>query len=629
MFAISVSRKSWRFITPVVILAMVLSACATPTPQVIKETVVVEKPVEKTVVVEKPVEKTVVVEKTVIVKETVVVAPTATPAPTKVPVKTVYGNLPRNETLIFAGTASHDVWDNFNRLISARVNAYNGSVTAVAPAFLMSAGKLYPFLAQKWEYNADGTEMTLYLTKGATWNDGKPVTVDDWIFTFDYLAANKDKGVGGWLSPGVAYRAEGDDKIVFSFTDPDTKKPTPDWRFHRTFWGYAPLPKHVWEGQDAMTFANNPPVEAGPYKLVNCNADTKTCIWQRRDDYWKKDAIPAPKYVVYTRQPESKDLLVQELLAGNYDIAQLPYVQTQAVMAQNKNIKMVYYVDPCPRQVRFNVEHPPLDDPAMRHALSLLIDREKARRIDTPPDLEQIVPWPYAGKPDPRLYDPADIEKYDIGKFDPQKAAKILDDAGYKLVGGKRVDKNGKPISLQIMSFDPSIHGAAVAGFPQIMADAAATIGLEILPKAVEVGTYFSSVANGDFDIAYAWGCGAKADPSDPLGIYTGFLSENYKPLGQAADFDSVTRYKNPELDALVKKARGMSPTDPAISEVYKSLFHIITRDKPFVSLFGLPMYMPVNTEYWTGWVADPPILEPWYWNSNTLVLLEVVKPAK
>ncbi len=58
--------------------------------------------------------------------------------------------------------------------------------------------------------------MTLYLTKGATWNDGKPVTVDDWIFTFDYLAANKDKGVSGWLPESVKYRAAGDDKIVFS-----------------------------------------------------------------------------------------------------------------------------------------------------------------------------------------------------------------------------------------------------------------------------------------------------------------------------------------------------------------------------------------------------------------------------
>jgi hypothetical protein len=40
-------------------------------------------------------------------------------------------------------------------------------------------------------------------------------------------------------------------------------------------------------------------------------------------------------------------------------------------------------------------------------------------------------------------------------------------------------------------------------------------------------------------------------------------------------------------------------------------------------------MYMPVNTQYWTGWVADPPILEPWYWTPHTLVMLEFIKPVK
>jgi branched-chain amino acid transport system substrate-binding protein len=85
------SRKKWTSLPALVmIVSMVLSACAAPTPEVIEKEVVVEKPVVETVVVEKekivekPVVETVVVEK--VVKETVVVEVTPTPVPTATPV---------------------------------------------------------------------------------------------------------------------------------------------------------------------------------------------------------------------------------------------------------------------------------------------------------------------------------------------------------------------------------------------------------------------------------------------------------------------------------------------------------------------------------------------------------------
>ncbi len=57
--------------------------------------------------------------------------------------------------------------------------------------------------------------------------------------------------------------------------------------------------------------------------------------------------------------------------------------------------------------------------------------------------------------PPPVFYDPADIDKYDIGEFDPAKAAQILDEAGYKLENGKRLNKEGQPIQLTAITFQP------------------------------------------------------------------------------------------------------------------------------------------------------------------------------
>jgi len=542
------------------------------------------------------------------------VPPTATtaPSPTPKPVKLVYGNLPRNDTLIIAGTASNDVWDTFTMMSGPLTNAYSGyQQVGIEQAFLFAGGKYYPYLAQKWEYNADGTQMTLYLTTTATWNDGKPVTIDDWTFTLDYLHANKDKGVPfGTLLDSASYKTDGTDKIIFSFFDQkDPTKPVANWRFNQTIAGFVPLAKHIWEGQDPMTFKNNPPVEAGPYTLVNCNADTKTCIWQRRDDYWKKDENLAFKYIVFTRQPEA-DLLTQDMIAGNFDLSQLtPKLATTVVMPQNKNISMVEWPDPCPRQLMFNMQNAPLNDPAFRHAMSLLIDRQKAGQLDNPASKPIVLPWPYQGDPTSPFVNPADLTNNDVGVYDPVKAAKVLDDAGYKLVNGKRVGKDGKPISLSIMTFDPSIHGAAVNGFPQMMAAEAAKIGVELLPKVVEVGVYFDNGQKGNFDMMYQWVCGV---PTDPIAAYQFLHSRYYQPIGTATtSFGQHLGYKDPATDALIEKVEQGNPADPALADVYKQLFHTVTSQWLYVPLFALYQGFPWNNEYFTGPKSQ---VEPWFW---------------
>jgi ABC-type transport system substrate-binding protein len=199
----------------------------------------------------------------------------------------------------------------------------------------------------------------------------------------------------------------------------------------------------------------------------------------------------------------------------------------------------------------------------------------------------------------------------------------MLDDAGYKLVDGKRVDKSGKPISLSVMTFDPSIHGAAVNGFPMMMADEAAKIGIEILPQVVEVGVYFDNSAKGNFDMMYQWVCGG--DPNDPIGAYSGLHSRNLRPEGEAAPGDPG-RYQNPELDALVEMVEQGNPADPAIIEAYRQLYHIVAADAPYVPLFFLYQGFPWNNEYFTVPSCQ---VEPWYWYFQFRGLLMFIEKAK
>ena len=83
--------------------------------------------------------------------------------------------------------------------------------------------------------------MTLVITEGANWNDGMPLTMDDWLFTLQYNQDNADKGIG-WSSflTDVGWSAEGSDKIIFTLPDSN-------WRFHYNF-GW---PWHIQPGSQA------------------------------------------------------------------------------------------------------------------------------------------------------------------------------------------------------------------------------------------------------------------------------------------------------------------------------------------------------------------------------------------
>ncbi len=524
-------------------------------------------------------------------------APAETEAP-EAAAETVFGNLPRSETFIVASRPNLDIWDTFNPF-----NANEGTgfyPTVIEEPFLEWYGELYPVLAQKWEYNADGSEMTLTITENATWNDGKPVTMDDWLWSLQYFLDNLDKGTGKavFLKDAESWEASGDNQIVF-------KLAKPDYRFHRNFIGYTtsakfePLPRHVWEGQDALEFKNPDAVASGAYKLVSCNGPTKTCIYERRDDYWNQDRLPAPKYVVWTAESSGADLVAQEWQLGNYDLGRTSNVSIDGIVRQNPAVVPLNGADPCPRRMAFNLEIKPLDDLAVRRALSLLIDRDRAYSVVEPPAYSLVVPWPYDGEPDTKFYDPSLLTKYDVGVYDPAKAAQILDEAGYALVDGKRVDKDGNPIVLSVTTSEVDVE--VWYSWAKLLIEEAAKLGIEINYKALDIGGWFGVMSPGDFDIALWFGCPAVGDPID---AYVELKSEYAAPTGEKAP-RNYYRYRNPELDELVAAMQASDPAKPETADLYKQAHEILIRDLPYVMLFGQWTPLAINTEHWTGMEKD------------------------
>jgi peptide/nickel transport system substrate-binding protein len=610
---IKMRSKFTLFASLVVILSLLLIACSAPATPAPAATA--EQPAQPTAAPAQP-EKA--------AEPTQAPAPTAAPEPTQAPAaaaELVYGNLPRNETFIVGHQVpSSDIWDAYNPFPASANNASGFfEVMLELPFYLDDVGELHPFLAKSWEYSEDGKTFTLTIEDKANWNDGKPLTIDDWLFTVDYLAKNADKVAAGitFRDDVASVQADGADKLVFNLN-------ASNFRFHRNFVNaFYVLPKHVWEGQDPVEFKNPEAVGSGPYKLVSANPETRVVIWERRADYWDAARMPAPKYMVWTQAPK-QDLSTFEWEQGNFDLGSLENAPVKAAMQQNPAIKQYLGLDPCPRRAYLNHTAKPLDDPAFRHAISLLIDRQRAANLGDPPAYPNVVPWPYdptRGDPVDTYYDPADIVKYDIQVFDPAKAAQILDEAGYKLVDGKRLDKEGNPIQLTVQTFQPQYtHWKAWA---DILSEEAAKVGIQIDVKVEEASTFIANWLNGTAQISFGWNCPA-AD--DPYGAYVDLMPENFKPLGESSA-NNPGRYEAPQaLVDVVRKIQAGNPADPETQKLYKEAFALTFGDYVWAPLFGDYFIIPYSTEYWQGFEKANILV---YWGPMFRQILTQITPAQ
>jgi peptide/nickel transport system substrate-binding protein len=176
---------------------------------------------------------------------------------------------PRNQTVILE-QSKVDIFDSFNPFIP-NGEAYQYGVNQSCREHMFYAnfeqGKIVPWLATKYEYSPDFTQLTLSLNPQAKWSDGQPYNADDVLFTLQLL-----KDHSNFVGSSVVTT------FIDSVTAPNAntvviklKQPNP--RFHYNFIAgivnstIRVVPKHIWEKQDANTYRNNPPIYTGPYVL--------------------------------------------------------------------------------------------------------------------------------------------------------------------------------------------------------------------------------------------------------------------------------------------------------------------------------------------------------------------------
>ena len=323
-------------------------------------------------------------------------------------------------------------------------------------------GPVLPNLAESWEFNGDGTELTVHLRKGIKWSDGEPFTVDDILFfLFDIL--DNEKAAYTWYHTANLY-IEGKLPDVKKIDDYTIKFTYPEPYFFAEV-AYSALseialPKHYLSqfhpdyNSDATyeELNANIPWSSGRGKvtlqawmLESFDPDSKMTL-VRNPYYFKVD--PEGKQLPYFDTCEiyvagDRQGVALGNVTGTYDLDNM-WVGIQHLSLfleeQEKRDFTIGHSILSSMGIFFNFDTPDEDvrkvirNVDFRRAVSLAINRPEIGRVLF---FDQLVPMGASFSPDSPYFEKEVGTLY--SEYDPEKAKKILDDAGI-------VDKDGDGI---------------------------------------------------------------------------------------------------------------------------------------------------------------------------------------
>ena len=492
-------------------------------------------------------------------------------------------------------------------------------------------GNLIPILAAEVPTLAnggvsrDGKSIIWKLKRNVQWHDGVAFTADDVVFTAAYAA---DPATSAYTSG--PYKNVKVTKVDSHTVKVEYQKASPFWADPLVSAAGMIIPKHIFEAYKGAASrdapANLKPVGTGPYKFADFKPGDmlrgviNTNYHEANRPYFDSiemkgggDAVSAARAVLQTGEYDyAWNLQVEDELlirleqggkgktsivpGGNIEFIQLnmadPWTETDGERSNPKS------------------KHPILSEFAVRQAISLCVDRDGVQKFIY--GRTGIVTANFLNNPQ-RF-----VSKNTKFEFNPDKAAQVLEAAGWKKGADGIREKGGKKLKLV---FQTSINGPRQKT-QQIIKQAAQKAGIDMELKSVPASLYFSSdPANPDtYTKLYAdmqMFTTTMLQP-DPEGIMEQYLSTEFASKANKWLGRNSTRYSNPEYDKTYLAAQ--SEMDP----VKRAALFVKMNDLPVNDIVIIPVvYRPRTSAAvhslvapLSGWDNDLWLLKDWYKNT-------------
>jgi microcin C transport system substrate-binding protein len=434
-------------------------------------------------------------------------------------------------------------FDNLNYVVAGVKGSLAAGIDLIYETLLVSAldevSSEYGLLAEAVSYPDDFSLAAYRLRAEAKWHDGKPITPEDAIFSFNAFKKYSPQ-FAAYYRHVAKVEKTGDREITFTFDSPGNRE------LPQIVGQLLVLPQHWWEGTDkngnkrdigATTL--EPPLGSGPYRIKEFSPG-RNIVYERIKDHWGHDLnvnIGRDNFDELGFEYFRDTTVALEAFRGNkvdwrtensaknwataYDF---PAVKEGRVILEefpinNQGVMQAF---------AFNIRRAKFQDPRIRLAFNYAFDFEEMnkqiffgqyKRIASyfqgtelastglPEGRELEILETVRGKVPPEVFttpysNPASGNPQAV-RGNLREAARLFKEAGYEVRDGKLVSgKTGEPFTVEFLADDPSFERVFLFYKPSLD-----RLGVTVAVRTVDDAQYENRLRNWDFDIITAsWG---------------------------------------------------------------------------------------------------------------------------
>ena len=460
-----------------------------------------------------------------------------------------------------------------------------------------------PGQAYRWETSADGLTYTFHLRPGLVWSDDTPVTARDFVWSWRrvlspatgaraaglmYPIVNAEAFNKGTLADSTQLGLAAPDDSTFVVT---LRAPTPWFLFLTSYYTFVPVPRACIEKHGARWTEPGTIVNNGAFSLVSHRQNEKF-VFAKNPKYWAASEVKLDGIEAYSVDDlnTSTNLYKAGVIdwnpSGEIPSPFLPYVRGFADYVTGEFQATYFYGVNCTK--------PPFDDPRVRRALNLAIDREAIARDllkGTRRAWGRLTPSGYPG------YDgPPPIA------FAPDSARAELARAGFP--GGKGFPK------FSIL-FNTSEDHRRIAEAVQAMWRRELNVPVEL--QSMEWSSFQQASTTLRYDVARRSWIGDYLDPSTFLTLLMSGNGNNRSGWSDA-EYDRLMRASEHEVDPVKRAALLRAAESRALaSSPYLPVYHYASHEliKPYVKgLFHTALDVHPLSRVWIDrdWRQHEPI---------------------
>ncbi|MBV9645192.1 MAG: peptide ABC transporter substrate-binding protein [Verrucomicrobia bacterium] len=458
----------------------------------------------------------------------------------------------------------------------------------VAPG-IDGESKVVPGMADRWEHNEDYSVWTFHLGERRKWSDGEPVKAGDFVFSYKRMLT---PSFGAQYAENLFILKGAEDYYSGKITDFDQVgvKALDDRTLRIDLVGPTPYLLSLVQHDSWLPVCPTAILKFG-------NIDTRDSKWTRAENYvgngpFKMKSWHPNDVIEVVRNPLYWDAASVKLNGINFYSIENLNTQERAFQAgqlhktdQVPLDKVPYYRRTHPELLRIdpyegvyfyriNVVRKPLDNPKIRLALNLAVDREAIVKNILREDQK-----PATGYTPPGMGEYEPLNKI---TYDPARARQLLAEAGYP---------NGKGFPRFIIHFNTlESHRAIAEAIQQMWKE---ELNINVALENQEWKVYLDTQNNKNYDLSRSAWIGDFMDPVTFLSMWT------------TGNGNNNTNWGNPKFDALIEQAARTG--DPA------HRFQIL-HDAEDLFLSDLPIVL-------VYWYTNAYLLQPSVQNWNPLVL--------